>query len=78
LLIKLSNHDWSLDPLVAVALAAVVVWVGRALVVVVTALLVTALLVADVANVDFTAALVVAETALFGALAESPQVPKPD
>jgi hypothetical protein len=44
-------------------------------VVVVAALLVTALLVADVANVDFTAAFVVA---LFGALAESPQVPKPD
>jgi hypothetical protein len=46
--------------------------------VVVAALLVTALLVADVANVDFTAALEVVETALFAALAESPQVPKPD
>ena len=46
--------------MVAVALAAVVVWVGRALVVVVAALLVTALLVADVANVDLTAALLIA------------------
>lgn len=43
---------WSLDPFVAVALAAVVVWVGRADVVV------AALLVAEVASVDFTAALV--------------------
>lgn len=44
-----------------VVLAAVVVWVGLALVVVVAAaLLVSPLLVAEVAKVDFTAALVVA------------------
>jgi hypothetical protein len=78
LLIQLLSHDWSFDPLVAVALAAVVVEVGRALVVGVATLLVTALPVADVANVDLTAALVVAWTTLFDALPASPQVPKPD
>jgi hypothetical protein len=78
LLIQLLSHDWSFDPLVAVALAAVVVEVGRALVVGVATLLVTALLVADVANVDLTAALVVAWTTLFDALPASPHVPKPD
>lgn len=46
--------------------------------VVVAALLVTALLVADVANVDFTAALVLTWTAPFAAVPASAQRPKPD